>query len=416
MKAEFANLEYIFRRTYCHVVPLYQRPYVWKQTQWSVMWRDVRAAALEAERAGRAGEHEVESTHFIGAIVLEPLPRERRVNLVGVVDGQQRLTTLQVLLAAARAVAEEHGAVEATQAFASLTSNDAFVVPAEHPLDALKVWPARWDFDAFADAVIGWRRPGADAPSGRVTEAWAWFSDAVSVFVGEPGADPVERLGALQGALRERIGLVEITLAPGEDAQVIFETLNSGGAPLLPADLVKNTLFRQAIVEDEDVKALYDTYWSPFDHSPWTDGVTTGRITRTRIDVLLSHWLTLRSEEEVAVEHLFAEYKRWAAQTRWTSREVMTDLTRHARVLHELEELPRTDPTGRLVQRLTATKTTTPVPLLLSLFARDDVPREQRLRAVAAIVPGPPVRLLPDELGLQPALPLRPEGRSRGTG
>ncbi len=386
MKAEFANLEYIFRRSYCHVVPIYQRPYVWKQTEWQVMWADVRAAALEAETAERDGVSEVAATHFIGAIVLEPLPRERRVNLVGLVDGQQRLTTLQVLIAACRDAATERGAVDAAQALASLTTNDAFVVPEGHPRDAYKVWPARWDFDAFQYAVHGVVPAGAAAPpAGRLVDAREWFGQAVDGFVAEAGDDGHGRLFALQVALRERIGLVEITLQAGEDAQVIFETLNSGGQDLLASDLVKNALFRQATDEGDDLQALYDSFWSPFDRAPWTDAVTTGRIRRTRIDVLLSHWLTIRAEQEVAVEHLFTDFKRWRTAAGWSSRDVMSDLARHARVFDELTGAPRTSPVGRLMHRLAATGTTTPVPLLIHIHARPGVPQPQRDIAVAAV-------------------------------
>jgi hypothetical protein len=386
LKAEFANLEYIFRRSFCHVVPIYQRPYVWKQTEWSAMWADVRAAALEAEEAERDGISEVASTHFIGAIVLEPLQRERRVNLVGLVDGQQRLTTLQVLIAACRDAATERGAADAAQALTSLTTNDAFVVPEGHPRDAYKVWPARWDFDAFRYAVHGVVPAGAAAPpAGRLVDAREWFGQAVEAFVAEAGGDGHQRLFALQIALRERIGLVEITLQVGEDAQVIFETLNSGGQDLLASDLVKNALFRQATDEDDDLQDLYDSYWTQFDKAPWTDPVTTGRIRRTRIDVLLSHWLTIRAEEEVAVEHLFTDFKRWRAAAGWSSREVMADLARHAGVFAALTGAPRTSAVGRLMHRLIATGTTTPVPLLIHLHARSGVPQPQLDVAVAAV-------------------------------
>ena len=96
MKSETITVRTLFenRRQYC--VPFYQRAYVWTlEDQWEQLWDDIR------EKADARLANQKATPHFLGAVVLEPQPR---VGLVGVdvlhiIDGQQRLTTLQFVLA-----------------------------------------------------------------------------------------------------------------------------------------------------------------------------------------------------------------------------------------------------------------------------------------------------------------------------
>src|SRR5213080_5129520 len=110
MKAGDVKLGKIFANDHQNVIPLFQRPYVWGlDGNWQPLWADVREAAEEVEEeANVAGSEEREPrTYFLGAIVLQQRWRPpRRLTSSHIVDGQQRLTTLQVLIAAGRAVAE----------------------------------------------------------------------------------------------------------------------------------------------------------------------------------------------------------------------------------------------------------------------------------------------------------------------
>src|SRR4051794_17654236 len=107
MQAGDVRLGKVFANDHQNVIPLFQRPYVWSQdTNWDPLWKDIRKAAedVEAEEQGaRSGES---PTYFLGAVVLQDRRRlPQRVRSSHIIDGQQRLTTIQVLLAAARAVA-----------------------------------------------------------------------------------------------------------------------------------------------------------------------------------------------------------------------------------------------------------------------------------------------------------------------
>jgi Protein of unknown function (DUF1524) len=207
-------------------------------------------------------------------------------------------------------------------------------------------------------------------------ELSSWFSEATK---------PVERADALVIALRERLGLVEIQLEEHDDGQIIFETLNDRGTRLQASDLVKNTLFRLAELQGENVYSLHDAYWRLFETTTWRSDVTTGRIHRTRMDVLLSYWLSIMSGSEVPVERLFTDFRIWLRKTTLLASELVADLAHHGRAYQRMENLQSTDATGRLLQMLSMVNTTTPMPLLLHLHARTAVPQQQRDAAAAAV-------------------------------
>lgn len=128
MKADTVQLVHIFGTDRRHVVPIFQRPYVWEEERnWAPLWADVKAAAedVEAEQAGGAvSVDKVARTHFLGAIVLERLPvAPGRIVATNVIDGQQRLTTLQVLLAACWASAKASAASNAETLLKMLLNN-----------------------------------------------------------------------------------------------------------------------------------------------------------------------------------------------------------------------------------------------------------------------------------------------------
>jgi len=388
MKADTVQLVHIFGTDRRHVVPIFQRPYVWeKEFNWEPLWADVKAAAeeVEAEQTGGAVSIDrVARTHFLGAIVLERLPvAPGRIVAMNVIDGQQRLTTLQVLLAACWASAKATGAANAEALLKMLLNNTEQLIHPEHPYERYKVWPSMPDRDGFREVLVAKLPPPAPQEH-RLIEGRRYFDGELYSWMSE-ATNPIARADALVIAIRERLGLVEIQLEEQDDAQIIFETLNDRGTRLQAADLVKNTLFRLAEQQGEDVTALYQQHWRPLEASRWRDEVTTGRIRRTRIDLLLSYWLSIHTGVDVPVERLFADFRIWLKRTTLTAAEVLADLAHHGRAMQRMENLPATTAAGRLLQVLELLTTSTPIPVLLHLHARDGVTDEQRSLAATAI-------------------------------
>ena len=180
MRPDTRTVEQLFGLDVHYVVPLYQRPYVWtEEHQWAPLWDDV-AALLEHQEAAGGGEV---WTHFLGAIVLDqettaPGQSPRFV----VIDGQQRLTTLQILIAATAKAMEAAGAPTSSQLMAQLAVNNP--LKAKGP-ELLKVFPTNADRRAFAARMDpsgpppGW----ADDPDNQIDEAFDFFQARATEYL-----------------------------------------------------------------------------------------------------------------------------------------------------------------------------------------------------------------------------------------
>lgn len=205
--------------------------------------------------------------HFLGAVVVQQLQnplgtmQERTI-----IDGQQRLTTLQLLLDALHAELRAVGAEQSAMRIETLVKNpEAFW---ERPEDRYKVWPTNRDRPAF-NAVMGSEPPLAydtlKHGSSRMVQAHAYFAGRAREWLQVAPEDTQRRAGALERVVREFMQMVVIDLTADENAQEIFETLNARGAQLTAADLIKNFVFQRLTESGVDVEAAYEEYWKEFD-------------------------------------------------------------------------------------------------------------------------------------------------------
>ncbi|WP_166028496.1 DUF262 domain-containing protein [Streptomyces chilikensis] len=382
MRADTVDLRRIFGRDVRYTVPLFQRPYVWnRDDNWSALWEDVRRTIERAEDAAARNEETV-APHFLGAVVFDRTPYlSSNLETRQVIDGQQRLTTLQLFLFAARLSARSLDHERSERLLGKFLENDEDLFDRhKHPDHLYKVWPTNADRDEFRAVMLG------QGGEGRLAQAVAYFQGELDSWLAE-ASDPHVRLEALVQTMREHLRLVVIDLEEHDDAQVVFETLNSRGTPLEHADLVKNLLFRNAEHAGEDVDRLYATYWSPFDQDEWRTEQTTGRITRSRLDVFLTYWLTMRSRREFTASALFKEFERWLRDSSIPTVEVFSELARYAEIYDSLDQHPLNGVEGRFLYRMKVMQTSTPMPLLLFLYGLPSavLPLERRQRAIRAI-------------------------------
>lgn len=391
MEARDVTLGDVFDTKVRYEIPIFQRPYVWdEERNWTSLWNDLRHAAELAESTRADSDDGLPPRElFLGALVTQSRPPvPKRTPTHQVIDGQQRMTTLQVFLAAAHRVAHELDADDAALSFETLVRNR---VPkdSEFPGDQYKVWPLPADRIAFEWAVrlAPDGRPAPDAAH-RIVRAAKWFEDAVRAWALEAD-DSTERLDMLHFALTERVKVVAVFLDQRDDPQVIFEALNDKGERLAAADLVKNLLFQRLAAQGDRALEhdLHERHWKPLDQAGWRTDVTTGRITRARVDTLLAYWLSAQVADLVSVEHLYADFKAWLSTARPTPRaaDVIVDVRRWADTMDELLARPMTDPVRQVLDRIEATNTTTPWPILLFLHASDGVPRVQQEIGAAAL-------------------------------
>lgn len=294
------------------LVPLFQRPYVWsEEKQWEPLWSDITRVA---ERQ-LANPHETQQPHFIGAVVLQQLPnstgafQERTI-----IDGQQRLTTLQILLDAMHAEFDRVGAVKPAKRLERLIRNDEEFCSI--PSDEYKVWPTNRDRPAFCEVMsaptpVDYQR--LEHKKQRLPMAHQYFADQTREWLADGPAESITaRAEALEHTARSLLQVVVIDLAADENAQEIFETLNARGAQLSAADLIKNFIFQRLLLEEADTEAAYELHWKQFETSFWEQEVSIGRLTYPRAAVFLNHFLVARTGELVSTQEVFSRFKTYA--------------------------------------------------------------------------------------------------------
>lgn len=292
------------------VVPLFQRPYVWnEENQWEPLWNDVIRVADRILRQP-SGKH---SPHFLGAVVLQQLPKQ--IGLLPertIIDGQQRLTTLQLLL---HALCGQLRSISATQSAKRLeplvTNAEAFRT---EPDDQFKVWPTNRDRPAFT-AVMG-NGFGGEAigfPGHKIADAHRFFTAQAHDWLTLDGTNAEQpRAAAIETVVRELLQIVVIDLSVDENAQEIFETLNARGAQLTAADLIKNFIFQRLLETGVNVEDAYQRYWKEFETGFWEIEISLGRLRYPRSAIFLNHWLIAQTGEEIVAREVFNRFKTFA--------------------------------------------------------------------------------------------------------
>ncbi len=372
MKADRLTIGQLFDTTRRLVAPLYQRSYVWKRkSNWEPLWNSVIEIA-EQRLAGQQAR-----PHFVGAIVLDQLPtRTGMVETREIIDGQQRLTTIQIAIAALRNYCGSVGAARYADAWKRLSVND---VPLSDDVnEEFKVWPTNVDRTSFAAVMRNGaaHQPQEQGSEGHdlIAEAYSYYHNRASRWIGPAESDALDqRLSSLYRALRDDVQLVVIDLEQHDDAQVIFQTLNALGTPLLPADLIKNHLLHLVEARGGQTEALYVQHWEPIDRAAayWRAEILQGRLSRPRIDAFLQHYLTLVTRKEVSAVHLYAEFRDFAAARRdLTPDDHLKLIHNHAEVYKRFDAHPRGSREHEFFYRLEQLDTTTVHPLLLDVFSR----------------------------------------------
>ncbi|MDO8147503.1 DUF262 domain-containing protein [Isoptericola sp. b515] len=384
MKAETTTPRELFEGRVHYIIPPYQRPYVWNaEDQWEPLWEDVARLAeaeLSFDGTGRA------PNHFLGAVVYESQPTiAGDVSRHLVIDGQQRTTTLQILLDAVHQVLVERGHEDIAEDLEDLILNKGSKYKGK--AERFKLWPSRNDRDAFAHAMDP---QSEDELEHRIVSAHAFFRQETATWlagtedvdgVAPPGSEEA-RAGALSSTLQLRLLLVTINLTDSEESQLIFETLNDRGTPLLRADLVKNWIFQTGHRVGAEVEEWPETFWADFDDDWWRQEISQGRALRSRIDIFLQYWLTMRTRDEVRTENVFRVFTQHAAplmQSATEAEHFLGALRKDADTYRSFAQLDVSTPEGSFYGRVIETMelaATTPL-LLWMISANHRVPEQQ---------------------------------------
>ncbi|MGV9613191.1 DUF262 domain-containing protein [Nocardia xishanensis] len=397
MKADALAPRALFDGAVHYEIPVFQRPYVWsEEDQWAPLWQDVRRVAERVVEANGDQDALKEiGGHFLGAIVFKSKPAiSGDVTRHAVIDGQQRTTTLQLLLDAAQKAFTDLGYADEGEALEELTVNAAKRFRGKP--EQFKLWPSRSDRETFAAALA--RTNGGQYSEHRIAEAHQFFSTEIRAWIsgeyeeGEP--EPVgtekQRVEALTDVLQSRLLVVAINLSGHDDDQLIFETLNDRGTPLLKADLIKNWVFQQGERLHADIDSWPDRFWSDFDDDWWRDEAPQGRHLRSRVDTFLQYWLTMRTREEILVDETFRAFTQYASdhmKTVESAEALLTELIRDAETYRLLAESPPDTAAGRFYRRVIEEfELAATTPLLMWIISENhQVPDDQVELALGAL-------------------------------
>ena len=391
MKPDQLSVYDLFQKERRYVVPLYQRAYVWnEEEQWEPLWQDI---VRQADACLGSASGQPRRSHFLGAVVLNVQ------KIVGssiarseIIDGQQRLTTLQLFIAALRDCAIANGSADANK-IRRLSVNEDEKVGAE---SSFKVWPTNADRHLFRTIMVSGRCEAlfqklniskkADLP--RLAGAYCFFYDQIDEYVSRagPAQAAIDRqiFGLLQ-SLRAGLQIVVIELEDRDDPQIIFETLNARGQPLLPSDLIRNTIFHQASLDavhsgnEQYADELYMRYWHAFDNDRalesidgedryWHIEERQGRLNRPRIDLFIFHFLVMQTGRELAIGQIFQEFRDWRDSESSSLEEFLTELTRYASIFRALISPVGEDRASVFARRLRSLDTSTVYPFLLYIL------------------------------------------------
>lgn len=318
MEVRVKNFEELFGAEIHCVIPIFQRPYVWsEEDQWEPLWEDIESTASEylvhlQQVDGDVTEAQDRTRrHFMGAVVLQqqlsPIGRPR---VALVIDGQQRLTTIQLLLDAASDIFSSHGFDDQANSLGQLVRNRL-----GHNAERFKIWPSTENQAAFVAAMEN-GKPPEQAAETSVEDCHRYFKQSIDTWIetGEHEYTPDERADALHVSLYGLFEIAVIELAERDDPYVIFETLNARGTPLTPGDLVQNYILQAAAsnVEMTEHEALFNELWKPLEDEYWRTEVRTGALNRARLDVFLQYWLVSAVLDDVRFERVFPTFKNYA--------------------------------------------------------------------------------------------------------
>lgn len=236
MHASETKFQPIIEGTKQYVVPLFQRSYSWQKKEWEMLWNDLYDLYCSDNPR----------THFIGSIVTMPtVSVPEGVAKYLLIDGQQRLTTIFILLALLRDRAKQDDEVE----LANEINDTLLVNPYKKDDDYFKLQPTQADREAFRRLIFA----NSFDNENLFTEAYKYFERKI-----KQNEINIEKF---KQRITNNLSVVSIVLSADDNPHLVFESLNAKGRPLTQSDLIRNYFFMRIHVHQQD--KIYHEYWKP---------------------------------------------------------------------------------------------------------------------------------------------------------
>jgi hypothetical protein len=282
-----------------YVIPVYQRKYDWKYENCRQLYDDLKKIIID----GR-------DSHFFGSIVSAVVPNGNKIEY-HIIDGQQRLTTITLLLLAIRNLIAQ-GKVKTDEGKLDEQISQRFLIsPWASEDDKIKLRPVKNDREALIKLF------GDDEDYDRGSNLTINYQYFYDVLIKEevPVADLYEAIGKLE--------IISITLDQGDNAQLIFESLNSTGLALTEGDKIRNYVLMGLPVQNQT--EYYDTYWAKIE-----------KCTANDVSGFVRDYLSIKQQVTPAVSNVYRTFKDYAESVALPIDTLLTDLLRYARFFEKL--------------------------------------------------------------------------------
>lgn len=390
-------LEELFNKQIRFRIPVFQRHYVWsEQGQLIPLWEDF--INKYNERYNKQKLH----PHYTGSIVLfQETTNTGTLLTYSVIDGQQRLTTFQIFVAAFREVCRKHLKDESLiSELNKFLFNEKSFGDKEYEKQKFKLEPTKFNKDTFCviidntyeqvdklliEPVLSEFGVGPktyrNVAKGRdrILGAYLFFYDQLNSFIDSSTVDLSDLITQFLLVMKRDFQFVEIGLTPSDDPQMIFETMNGRGASLTETDLIRNYIFMRVNSGQQNLDEIYSEYWDEFDdpnaNFKWHEKMSRGRYYESRLQFFVIDYLTLKLQTEIRYDQVFYFYKLFVINHSSFSdvEQELKELNKYSKIFKRLTNPDGSSPFDRLAQRLIDIDISTIYPLILFIEGEDEI-------------------------------------------
>lgn len=330
---------------YQYIIPVYQRKYSWlADVQCARLWKDIVNMVKQNK------QH-----HFVGSIV----SIAEKNSLMGIqkrliIDGQQRMTTLSILMIALRDFLIEQG--EGNEVEQNIT-NMVLKNPSRSGDDAYKMLLTDTDRDIMIKLID--KLPISEDEDSKIYANYLFFKQKVAEGTLTPD-DIYESISKL-----DIVGII-LDRAQGDDPQLIFESLNSTGMDLSKSDLIRNFILMG--LNNEEQKTIYNNYWHPLENFfPLKDD-------SERMDRFFRDYMTMKKGAFVKFDDIYEAFKEYASNSEFSNskelaEDIMTYGNLYTNITSEDKKLPISqEPLEKLFEEIRSLRMEVAYPFLMKVY------------------------------------------------
>lgn len=288
------------KKQYC--IPVFQRDYAWTSEQCEKLFEDI-VLAFKKDRL-----------HFCGSFVYAPLPTRKHIDRYIIIDGQQRFTTLYILIKALADSATDEADKAALEKY--LYNEDKFNRYGFDDKSKLKLKPVKTDNDQLQLLMTGKLDKMNKGKDGIIYHNYMLFKDLIDAFLAE---DPSHSVMMIHDGIDNLI-CADIKLDHDDDAQEIFERINSTGIKLGLPDLIRNYV----LMTDDDQERLYEEYWL----------VMQELLSKERLEGFFLDYLNMKLDGFARESEAYREFKNIYVQGQYTNESMLQEILHYAKQYH----------------------------------------------------------------------------------